>query len=109
MTVQTESRCTVCNERHRQTREHGWYALDADGKLHPFTPGPITEQRVTIGGGIRDGFTTAVFGGFYKCERCKALLERTDTDLDDHARDHADTDEALAVAWRLVNEKKGAA
>ena len=84
-----------------QSAKRGWYAEDG----HPFTPGPITEQPVTIGGGNPDGFDGAVFNAFWRCQRCRALLERDDAELDGHRRHHSEVDEGLAIAWRLVNGK----
>lgn len=107
MSLQTEARCAKCGERHRHTDEHGWYAVDERGKPHPFTPGPIEETSVVVGRIVDGNEQLAGWVTLEACGVCKALVEPKHAGW--HHDWHERLEEALGIAWQLLNDREGAA
>lgn len=99
--------CVTCGVPHEHHPKRGYRAEDG----HPYLQGddypPLAvvpdPANVTIGGGVPDGYEYAILGGFYRCQQCRALLERHDPEVAAHTEHHAQVDRALAEAWRLLN------
>ena len=86
MTVQTQTPCAVCNERHVRTAD-GWYAGTGKDR-HPFTP--MSEKTAQLFTPKPEGYTTVMFGVLAECEVCHCVVENRAHALAAHRAWHRD-------------------